>query len=53
MIPGGAIHEDDLVHASHDMGDGTEYLGRLLIQTKRHAPVVPDLTDEEAREGSP
>jgi len=48
-IPGGAIYEDDLVHASHYMDEETEYLGYLLIQTKRHAAGVAELTDEEAQ----
>jgi diadenosine tetraphosphate (Ap4A) HIT family hydrolase len=50
VIPGGAIYEDDLLHASHWYGDGPGYLGEILIQTKRHTPGVADLTDEEARD---
>jgi hypothetical protein len=48
-VVGGAIYEDDLVHASH-WGDGEEavYLGYLVVQTKRHA-LVDRLTDAEAR----
>lgn len=48
-IPGGAIFEDELLHASHWFDGGPEYLGHLVLQTKRHAPGVADLTDEEAR----
>ena len=49
-IPGGPIYEDDLVHASHYMDDETEYLGYLVVQTKRHAAGLAELTDEEAQD---
>ena len=50
--PGGPLYEDDLVYASHvfdvqGRGDPI-YLGQLLVETKRHAPWVADLTPEEA-----
>ena len=51
-IPGGAICEDDLVFASHVFipEDKEEvYLGWLVLEPKRHAPGLPDLTDREAR----
>lgn len=50
-IPGGAIYQDDLVYAGHAglRGDDTNvYLGYLFAETKRHAPGLADLTDEEA-----
>ncbi|HEX6800254.1 MAG TPA: hypothetical protein VF116_21250 [Ktedonobacterales bacterium] len=48
--PGGAIYQDDLVLARHayDGGDEQQYLGALVLQTKRHATLA-DLTDDEAR----
>lgn len=51
--PGGAIYEDDLVFASHVFipEDKTEvYLGWLVLEPRRHAPGLPDLIDEEARQ---
>jgi histidine triad (HIT) family protein len=43
------IHEDDLFHVSHQVSEeGPTYLGLALIQTKRHAPEIADLTEEEA-----
>lgn len=50
--PGGAIYEDDLVFASHVFipeGKDEVYLGWLVVEPKRHAPGLPDLTDDEAR----
>lgn len=52
LIPviGGAIYEDELVYTSHYSYDSMpEYLGYLVVQTKRHAPTFADLTDCEAR----
>ena len=48
--PGGAIYQDDLVFARHayDGGDEPQYLGALVLQTKRHATLA-ELTDDEAR----
>lgn len=51
-VPGGAIYEDDLVYAGHaQVGEGqvTAYLGHLLVEPKRHAPGLADLTDTEAQ----
>lgn len=49
---GGAIHEDNLFYASHvfipDRQDAV-YLGWLVLEPKRHAPGLADLTDEEAQ----
>jgi diadenosine tetraphosphate (Ap4A) HIT family hydrolase len=50
-IPGGAIYEDALLFASHALipaGNETAYLGQLLIETKRHADGIEDLTQDEA-----
>ena len=49
-VPGGAVYEDDLVHASHWYGGSPGYLGEIILQTRRHAPGVADLTDDEARD---
>jgi len=51
-IPGGAIYEDDLVYAGHSHipeGQTTAYLGWLVVETRRHAPGLADLTDTEAQ----
>jgi diadenosine tetraphosphate (Ap4A) HIT family hydrolase len=49
--PGGVIYEDDLVYASHvyipDESDHV-YLGWLVLERKRHAPGLQNLTDAEA-----
>jgi len=51
VIPGGAIYEDDLLYAGHV---GTQegqaaYLGYIMVETKRHAPGLADLTDVESQ----
>ncbi|MBI5566589.1 MAG: HIT family protein [Chloroflexi bacterium] len=51
-IPGGAIYEDDLLYVGHAQirdGQTSAYLGYLMIEPKRHAPRLFDLTDEEAQ----
>ena len=51
-LPGGAIYEDDLVYAGHAQipeGQAAAYLGYLLVEPKRHAPGLADLTDAEAQ----
>ncbi|HZY46143.1 MAG TPA: HIT domain-containing protein [Anaerolineae bacterium] len=51
-IPGGAIYQDDLVYAGHAQireGQITTYLGYLMVEPKRHADTLADLTDEEAQ----
>ncbi len=51
-IPGGAIYEDLLVYAGHAQirdGQADAYLGYLMLEPKRHAPGLADLTDEEAQ----
>jgi histidine triad (HIT) family protein len=56
LMPGGPVAEDNLVLVSHvvtpdAMGrEGTRaYLGHLVVEPRRHAPGLADLTDEEAR----
>jgi histidine triad (HIT) family protein len=55
LLPGGPVAEDDLVVVSHVSPeapgrDGAPvYLGHLLVEPKRHAPGLEDLTDTEAR----
>ena len=48
-IPGGAIYEDAHLHASHYFETAPAYLGRVLVQTKRHAAGLAELTDDEGR----
>jgi diadenosine tetraphosphate (Ap4A) HIT family hydrolase len=50
-VPGGAIYEDALLFASHALipaGKDQAYLGELLIEPKRHADGIEDLTEGEA-----
>ncbi|HEU5349107.1 MAG TPA: HIT family protein [Ktedonobacterales bacterium] len=52
VIPGGAIYEDVLLYAGHIAipdGQRTVYCGWLIVEPKRHAPGLADLTDEEAQ----
>jgi diadenosine tetraphosphate (Ap4A) HIT family hydrolase len=48
--PGGVLYEDDLVYAGHAYGaDGqSAYRGYLMVEPKRHAPGLGDLSDDEA-----
>jgi histidine triad (HIT) family protein len=47
---GGPIYEDDLVYAQHaDFDDGPAYLGRLVVETRRHVPDFAELTADEAQ----
>jgi len=49
-VPGGAIYEDDLVYAHHaHFGEGPDYLGDLVMETKRHTPDFASLTPAEAQ----
>ncbi len=55
-MPGGPVAEDDLVLVSHAVTpealgrEGTRaYLGHLIVEPRRHAPGLADLTDMEAR----
>jgi len=50
--PGGAIYQDDLVYVGHAQipeGQATVYLGWVLVEPKRHAPGLADLTDAESQ----
>jgi histidine triad (HIT) family protein len=45
------VFENDLFHISHQLEEkGPTVLGILLLQTKRHAPGMAELTDLEARQ---
>ena len=50
--PGGFVHEDDLVVATHvfdlEGNDEPSYLGHLVIEPRRHVPGLADLTPVEA-----
>ncbi len=51
QAPGGAIYEDDLIyvgHASIPEEESVTYLGALLVEPKRHALGLADLTRPEA-----
>lgn len=56
LAPGGFVAEDDLVLVSHVVTPDvlgregtTAYLGHLIVEPRRHAPGLADLTDAEAR----
>jgi histidine triad (HIT) family protein len=52
VIPGGAIYEDALVYAGHVQireEKAIAYLDHLMVEPKRHAPGLADLTDTEAQ----
>ncbi len=52
QTPGGAIYEDSRVYAGHAQfreGKTTAYLGYLMVEPRRHAPGLADLTDPEAQ----
>lgn len=43
------IYEDEFVYVGHiDKGDRPSYLGHIMIDLKRHAPSLGDLTIKEA-----
>jgi diadenosine tetraphosphate (Ap4A) HIT family hydrolase len=45
------IFEDEAFHVTHQLEEeGPSYLGILLIQTKRHAQGIAELTDSEGTE---
>lgn len=51
---GGPIYEDDLLYAAHigyiqPQEEKDIYLGYLMVEPKRHAPGLADLTDVEAQ----
>ena len=55
LLPGGPVGEDELAVVSHlasaapGRSGGPVYLGHLLVEPRRHAPGLADLTDAEAR----
>lgn len=55
LLPGGPVGEDELVVVSHlapaapGRSGGPVYLGHLLVEPRRHAPGLADLTSSEAR----
>jgi histidine triad (HIT) family protein len=55
LLPGGPVGEDDLAIVSHlapgapGSSGGPVYLGHLLVEPRRHAPGLADLTSAEAR----
>jgi histidine triad (HIT) family protein len=55
LLPGGPVGEDDLAIVSHlapgapGSSVGPVYLGHLLVEPRRHAPGLDDLTGAEAR----
>ena len=51
-IPGGVIHENDLIYISHAQlweDEKEHYLGHVFVEPKRHVAEVSDLTEEEAQ----
>jgi histidine triad (HIT) family protein len=47
---GGLIYEDELVYAQHaNFDDGPAYLGRLVVETRRHVPDFAELSADEAK----
>ncbi|MDR4889573.1 HIT family protein [Fredinandcohnia sp. QZ13] len=47
---GETIYEDDFVYVGHiDHSGEDSYLGHIMIDLKRHAPTLADLTMEEAK----
>lgn len=50
---GGAIYEDDIIYVTHafpmEKLAQDVYLGWLIIETKRHAPGLADLTEREGQ----
>lgn len=52
ILPGGAIAQDDEVYVCHAQirpGESTAYLGYLMVEPRRHARGLEDLSDHEAR----
>lgn len=50
--PGGPIFQDDLLYAGHvafPAGEDAAYLGHLMVEPRRHAPGLAELTDREAQ----
>jgi histidine triad (HIT) family protein len=50
FVLGGILYEDDLVSAHHYYQDEEpNYLGHLLLRTKRHVPGLAELTEAEGQ----
>jgi diadenosine tetraphosphate (Ap4A) HIT family hydrolase len=55
LVPGGFVGEDALAVVSHltpaapGASGGPVYLGHLIVEPRRHAPGLADLTDAEAQ----
>lgn len=55
LLPGGPVGQDELAIVSHlapvapGRSGGPVYLGHLLVEPRRHAPGLADLTGAEAR----
>ena len=49
-VPGGVLYDDGLVYAghTHPLESDDAALGYLMVEPRRHAPRLGDLTDEEA-----
>lgn len=51
-VPGGAIYQDDVLSVSHRAppeGGSETYLGYVIVETRRHALGIADLTQLEAQ----
>jgi len=49
-LVGGIVYEDAFVYAYHyAQGEGLNYLGHLLLVTKRHVPGLAELNDAEGQ----
>jgi histidine triad (HIT) family protein len=55
LLPGGPVGQDEMVVVSHlspaapGRSGGPVYLGHLLVEPRRHAPGLADLTNAEAQ----
>jgi len=48
-VPGGMIYEDEHIYIGHiAANNGQAYLGYLMIDLKRHAPGLAEMTKEES-----
>lgn len=51
-VPGGVIYQDDLLYVGHRAAPASgadTYLGYVMVETRRHASGLADLTRAEAR----